>query len=78
MPTLVVHARRSPGTIARVLLLFHRRAVEVERIATERAQDSETLTITITFAADEDQVRRMEANLFKLEDVIDVETAHDR
>jgi acetolactate synthase regulatory subunit len=73
MPTLVVHARRSPETIARILLLFHRRALEVERIVAEGAQDSETLSITITFVANQDQARRKVANLYKLEDVLLVE-----
>lgn len=73
MATFVVHARRTPETLLRVLSLFHRRALEVERIVAERSPDREILSITITFVGDENQAQRMEANLWKVEDVIHVE-----
>jgi acetolactate synthase I/III small subunit len=81
MPTLVVHARRSPETLTRVLALFHRRALEIERLIAERAQDPFVWRITITVEADTDLVRRIEANLYKLEDVLLVErseSGHER
>ena len=76
MPTLVVHAQRSRETLLRVLSLFHKRALDVERMVAERARDSDLLSITITSAEDQDQARRLEANLWKLEDAIDVIAVH--
>jgi acetolactate synthase small subunit len=73
MPTFVVHARRSPETLARVLALFHRRVLEIERLTAERAQDPSLWRITITVEADTDLARRIEANLYKLGDVLLVE-----
>lgn len=73
MATFVVHARRSPGTLARLLSLFHRRALEIERLTADRAQDPSIWRITVAFEADADLALRMEANLYKLEDVLLVE-----
>ena len=73
MPTLVVHARKSAETLARLLSLFHRRALEIERLTADHAQDPAVWRITITVQGDEDMARRIEANLYKLEDVLLVE-----
>jgi acetolactate synthase-1/3 small subunit len=73
MPTFVVHARRSPETIARVLSLFHRRALDIERLRADCAEDPTMLRIAITIAADTEVARRIEANLYKLEDVLLIE-----
>jgi acetolactate synthase-1/3 small subunit len=81
MPTFVVHARRSPETLARLLSLFHRRALEIKRLAADCVQDPSVWRITVGFEADEDLALRMEANLYKLEDVLVVErneTGHEQ
>ena len=66
MAIFVVHARRTPETLARVVSLFHRRAVEIERLTMERTDDPNSLCITITLETDADQTQRIEANLYKL------------
>jgi acetolactate synthase small subunit len=73
MPTFVVHARRSPETLGRLLSLFHRRVLDIEQLTAERAQDPAVWRITITVEVDADLARRIEANLYKLEDVLLVE-----
>jgi acetolactate synthase small subunit len=73
MLTFVVHARRSPETLGRVLALFHRRAIEIARLIADRAEDPAVWRITITIEADTDLAHRIEANLYKLEDVLLVE-----
>jgi acetolactate synthase-1/3 small subunit len=76
MPTFVVHARRSPETLARLLSLFHRRALEINRLTADRAQDDPSIwRITVTVDADADLALRIEANLYKLEGVLLVEGA---
>jgi acetolactate synthase-1/3 small subunit len=70
MPTFVVHIRRTPETLARVVALFHRRAVEFERLTAEPADDPKVLRMTITVETDPDQAQRVEANLCKLVDVL--------
>jgi acetolactate synthase small subunit len=69
MVTFVVHARRTPETLARVVSLFHRRSVEIERLTADRADDPNVLCITITVEMDADQTPRIETNLYKLVDV---------
>jgi acetolactate synthase small subunit len=56
-----------------LLSLFHRRVLEIERLTAERAQDPAFWRITIAVQADADLARRIEANLYKLEDVLFVE-----
>ena len=74
MATFVVHARRSPETLARLLSLFHRRALEIHRLTADRAQDDPSIwRIKVTVEADADLALRIEANLYKLEDVLLVE-----
>ena len=73
MPTFVVHARRTPEVLGRVVSLFHRRAIECERLTAERAKDANVLRLTIEVQADSEQTPRIAANLHKLIDVLLVE-----
>jgi acetolactate synthase small subunit len=73
MVTFVVHVRRTPETLARVVSLFHRRRVEIERLTADRADDPKVLCITITVDMDADQAQRIETNLYELVDVTLVE-----
>jgi acetolactate synthase-1/3 small subunit len=75
MPTFVVHARRTPDVLGRVVSLFHRRAIEIERLTAEPAKDANVLRVTIEIQADPEQTRRIEANLYKLIDVLLVENS---
>lgn len=74
MLIFVVHARRSPETLARLLSLFHRRALEINRLTADRAPDDPSIwRITVTVDADADLALLIEASLYKLEDVLIVE-----
>jgi hypothetical protein len=54
--------------------LFHRRALEIHRLTADRAQDDPSIwRIKVTVEADADLALRIEANLYKLEDVLLVE-----
>jgi acetolactate synthase-1/3 small subunit len=75
MPTFVVHARRTPHVLGRVVSLFHRRAIEIELLTAEPARDPNVLCMTIEVQVDSEQTRRIEANLYKLIDVLLVEHA---
>jgi acetolactate synthase I/III small subunit len=73
MRTFVVYVRRTPEILARVVLLFHRRAIEIERLTAEREEGSDVLRMTVNVEADSEQTQRIEANLYKLLDVLHVD-----
>ena len=77
MTTFVVHARRTPELLGRVVSLFHRRAIEIERVTAEPAEASNVLRIAVCVEADQAVSRRIEANLYKIVDVLSVETVLD-
>lgn len=74
MPTFVIYARRTPEVLGRVVSLFHRRAIEIERLTARRAEDANVLRVTISVEAEADQCSRIAANLYKLVDVLFVST----
>jgi acetolactate synthase small subunit len=73
MPAFVLHARRTPHVLVRVLVEFHKRAIEIERLAAEPGKDRNVLRISITAAANPEAARRMAANLQKIVEVERVE-----
>jgi acetolactate synthase-1/3 small subunit len=77
MPTFVVHVRRTREVLARVVLLFHRRAIEIERLTAERAEEPNVMRLTITIEIDNDESRRIRADLYKIVDVLLVETSNE-
>jgi acetolactate synthase small subunit len=48
--------------------------MEIERLTAERANDVDTLQMTIDVEADPEQTRLIEANLYKLVDILSVES----
>ena len=74
MPTFVVHARRAPQVLLRVVMEFHKRAIEIERLTAEPGKSRNALRITIAVAVDGERVRRMAANLEKIVEVESVRT----
>jgi len=70
----VVVARNKPDVLARVVMLFHRSAVEIESIRMAARRKRNELQITITVDGRKAQSHRMEASLTKLVDVLSVET----
>jgi len=71
--TFVVHTKTKPDALARVVLLFHRRALNIQALTLVRIKGAEVLRMTITVEADADQSRTIKANLHKLVDVLLVE-----
>jgi acetolactate synthase I/III small subunit len=76
MPTFVIYARKTPEVLARIVLLFHRRAIEIERLTAGHAGRPGVLLIEATLACADDGARLIEANLHKLVDVLLVERRH--
>src|SRR5215472_8981413 len=71
--TFVVHVENKPGVLSRVASLFRRRAFNIDSLTVGRTENPEVSRMTITADADPDQARRIEANLYKLVNVLLVE-----
>jgi acetolactate synthase I/III small subunit len=71
--TYVVYVENKPGVLTRVASLFRRRAFNIDSLTVGRTEKPEVSRMTITVDADTDQARRIEANLYKLVNVLLVE-----
>jgi len=71
--TFAVYVENKPGVLTRVASLFRRRAFNIDSLAVGRTERPQVSRITITVDADVDQARRIEANLYKLVEVLLVE-----
>jgi len=71
--TFVVYVENKPGVLTRVASLFRRRAFNIDSLTVGRTEKPEVSRMTITVDADRDQARRIEANLYKLVNVLMVE-----
>lgn len=71
--TFVVYVENKPGVLNRVASLFRRRAFNIDSLTVGRTEKPEVSRMTITVDADRDQARRIEANLYKLVNVLLVE-----
>lgn len=71
--TFVVYVENKPGVLTRVASLFRRRAFNIDSLTVGRTEKTEVSRMTITVDADQDQARRIEANLYKLVNVLLVE-----
>jgi acetolactate synthase-1/3 small subunit len=69
--TFVVHTQSKRDALARVVLLFHRRALNIETLTL--VHEADVLRMTISVEADRAQSQLIEANLHKLVDVLRVE-----
>jgi L-asparaginase len=74
MRTFVVYARRSPEVLLRVVLMLRHRAGLVDQMNLERVGNPEVLRMSIQIDVDNEQAARLEANLYKLVDVLLVES----
>ena len=73
MNTFVVYVENKPGVLTRVASLFRRRTFNIGSLTVGRTEKPEVSRMTITAEADQDQARRIEANLYKLVNVLLVE-----
>ena len=71
--TFMVYVENKPGVLTRVASLFRRRAFNIDSLTVGRTEKPEVSRMTITVDADRDQARRIEANLYKLVNVLLVE-----
>lgn len=71
--TFVVLTDNQPGVLNRVASLFRRRAYNIESLCVGRTHEPGVSRMTIVVEADAAKARRIEANLYKLQEVIQVD-----
>jgi L-asparaginase len=73
MRTFVVYVQSSSEALSRVVLMLHRRVVRIESLRAEHLEDRNVMRICIRLEVDGDQALRIEASLYRLVDVLQVE-----
>jgi acetolactate synthase-1/3 small subunit len=68
--TIVVYVENKPGVLSRVVSLFRRRAFNIDSLTVGRTEKPDVSRMTIVTDADEDQARRIVANVYKLVNVL--------
>jgi acetolactate synthase-1/3 small subunit len=76
--TFIAHVEDLPGVLNRVTSLFRRRGYNIESLAVGRTHEAGVSRMTVVIAADDDGARRIEANLYKLVNVLRVEDTTQR
>jgi len=71
--TFIVYVENKPGVLSRVVSLFRRRAFNIDSLTVGRTEKPEVSRMTIAVEADEDQARRIVANVYKLVNVLFVD-----
>ena len=70
--TFAVHVEDKPGVLNRVASLFRRRAFNIESLTVGHTETEGVSRMTIVVNADVNEARRIEANLYKLVNVMRV------
>ncbi|HKA86525.1 MAG TPA: acetolactate synthase small subunit [Haliangiales bacterium] len=73
MRTIIVHVEDKPGVLARVVSLFRRRGYNIESLTVGHSARPGVSRITLVVDADDDTARRIEANVYKLVNVLYIE-----
>jgi len=68
--TFITYVEDRPGVLNRVVSLFRRRGYNIESLTVGRTARPEVSRITLVVEADDDTARRIEANLYKLVNVL--------
>lgn len=68
--TLVVYVENKPGVLTRVASLFRRRGFNIDSLTVGRTEKPDVSRMTIVVDANEDQARRIMANVYKLVNVL--------
>jgi acetolactate synthase-1/3 small subunit len=76
--TFIAYVEDLPGVLNRVTSLFRRRSYNIESLAVGRTHEDGVSRMTIVMEADDDAARRIEANLYKLVNVLRVEDTSSR
>ena len=71
--TFAVYVDNKPGVLNRVASLFRRRAFNIESLTVGRTEQAGISRMTVVVDTDEYGARRLEANLYKLVNVLRVE-----
>lgn len=71
--TLVAYVEDKPGVLNRVVSLFRRRAYNIESLTVGATETPGISRMTVVMEADDDAARRIEANLYKLVNVLRVQ-----
>ena len=75
--TFVAYVEDKPGVLARVAILFRRRAFNIETLTVGHSETPGVSRMTIVVNADKDSARRIEATLYKLVNVLWVQNVTD-
>jgi acetolactate synthase-1/3 small subunit len=76
--TFIAHVEDLPGVLNRVTSLFRRRSYNIESLAVGRTHEAGVSRMTLVIEADDNGARRIEANLYKLVNVLRVEDTTQR
>ena len=71
--TYVVYVEDQPGVLNRAASLFRRRAYNIESLNVGQTHEPGVSRMTVVVHADEDTAKQIEANLYKLVNVLEVE-----
>jgi acetolactate synthase-1/3 small subunit len=71
--TFIAHVEDLPGVLNRVTSLLRRRGYNIESLTVGRTHTEGVSRMTLVVEADDDAARRIEANLYKLVNVLRVE-----
>jgi acetolactate synthase-1/3 small subunit len=71
--TLIALVENKPGVLNRVASLFRRRNFNIESLNVGRTEKPEVSRMTLVLDSPESEARKVEANLYKLVNVIDVQ-----
>jgi acetolactate synthase I/III small subunit len=75
--TFIAYVEDLPGVLSRVTALFRRRNYNIVSLTVGQTERPGVSRMTVVLEADEDSARRIEANLYKLVNVLKVDdTAH--
>lgn len=76
--TFIVHVEDRPGALTRVAEIFRRRAFNIESLTVGHTEAPGVSRMTIVVEADAAAARRLEAHLYKLVNVLRVDTLGER
>jgi acetolactate synthase-1/3 small subunit len=71
--TFVVYVENKPGVLTRVASLFRRRGFNIDSLTVGRTEKPDVSRMTIVVDSNEDQARRIVANVYKLVNVLYVD-----
>jgi acetolactate synthase small subunit len=77
MTTFLVEAEDKPHVLARVVMLFHRRAIVILSFSMRPTEHPGVVRMAITVQANRIQAERTVANLYNLVNILSVEIQND-